>query len=377
MLNNDPNLEQGKHFLQHEQNVLNSILPNLNLIEQTSSPKLTSIIEAMGDKDSINSKTDAQKNEVSKLEKEFNKTLAEYTATYKLINEELMLNASLHKNQEKYFGSIVTNDKEYVYVNDFGFTHKFLNDSIKQLGSNCPTDFKKVDFKKDGIDKLPESLPMGIGQACKVAGQNIINKQTNEAAWVDIKGVKHVYSYDVWKNKSETCMLQPIQLDNDLYVNIPSGPPMTKTSNCNRLNVQPKLWQQLYQLNDKLLGLAELMLLEIGKLEIRDIKINIDLQDQKEKLKQYINNFNNNKKDIHKIQQSTHDFTPNREVARQRLHMYSSRYYTWLIISVILFAIIFYTYSGFGESKTLQVILLIVCLFLLYNGVKYIRRHYL
>lgn len=377
MLNNDPNLEQGRHFLQHEQNVLNSILPNLNLIEQTSSPKLTSIIEAMGDKDSINSKKDAQKNEVSKLEKEFNKTLAEYTATYKLINEELMLNAALHKNQEKYFGSIVTDNKEYVYINDFGFTHKFLNDSIKQLGSNCPKDFKEVDFKKSGIDKLPDSVPMGIGQACKVAGQNIINKQTNEVAWVDIKGVKHIYSEDIWKQKNETCMLDPIKLDNDLFVNIPSGPPMSKTSNCNRLNVDPKLWQQLYSLNDKLLDLAELMLLEIAKLEIRDVKINKDMQEQKQKLQQYVNNFNNNKKDIHQIQQSTHDFTPNREVARRRLYMNSAKYYTWLIISVILFAIIFYTYSGFGESKTLQVILVIVCLFVLYNAVKYIRRHYL
>ena len=112
MLNNDPNLEQGRQFLQHEQNTLETILPNLNLIEQTSSPKLISIIEAMNDKDSIKSKNNTQKEEVSKLEKAFNATLAEYTATYKLINEELMLNAALHKEQEKYFGSIVTNNKK-------------------------------------------------------------------------------------------------------------------------------------------------------------------------------------------------------------------------------------------------------------------------
>ena len=88
MLNNDPNLEQGRKFLQHEKTTLETILPNLNLIEQTSSPKLTSIIEAMNDKDSIKSKNHTQKEEVSKLEKAFNATLAEYTATYKLINEE-------------------------------------------------------------------------------------------------------------------------------------------------------------------------------------------------------------------------------------------------------------------------------------------------
>ena len=83
-----------------------------------------------------------------------------------------------------------------------------------------------------------------------------------------------------------------------MYVNIPSGPPMTKTSICNRLNVQPKLWKKLYQLNDELLKLAELMLLEITKLEIRDYKLNKDMAQQKEKLHKYINNFNNNKNSI-------------------------------------------------------------------------------
>ena len=376
MLNNDPNLEQGRQFLQHEQNTLETILPNLNLIEQTSSPKLTSIIEAMNDKDSIKSKNNTQKEEVSKLEKAFNATLAEYTATYKLINEELMLNAALHKEQEKYFGSIVTNNKNYIYINDYGFTHKFEDDSIKKLAPNCPKDFKTVDFEKDGINKLTPSQPMGIGQACKIAGKNIMNKQTKEVAWVDIKGIKHVYSQDVWKEKSKTCSIEPIQFDNDMYVNIPSGPPMTKTSICNRLNVQPRLWNKLYQLNDELLKLAELMLLEIAKLEVRDTRLNNDIIQQKQKLQKYINNFNNNKNSINELENGHINFSGNRDDSRIRLNMESSRYYTWLIFAVIVSAIIFYTYSGFGESRVLQIFLLIVAVIALYYIFKYLKKHY-
>ena len=376
MLNNDPNLEQGRKFLNHEKNTLETILPNLKLIEQTSSPKLSSIIEAMNDKDSINSKNHAQKEEVSKLEKAFNATLAEYTATYKLINEELILNAALHKEQEKYFGSIVTNNKNYIYVNDYGFTHKFADDTIKKLAPNCPKDFKTVDFEKDGINKLTTSQPMGIGQACKIAGKNIINKQTKEVAWVDIKGVKHVYSQDIWKEKSQTCFIDPIQFDNDMYVNIPSGSPMTKTSICNRLNVQPKLWKKLYQLNDTLLELAELMLLEIAKLEVRDARINNDIAEQKQKLHKYINNFNNNKHSIYELENTHINFTGNRDDSRIRLNMEYSRYYTWLILTIIIGAIIFYTYSGFGESSILQIFLLIVSIIALYYIIKYFRRHY-
>ena len=377
MLNNDPNLEQGRKFLQYEKNTLETILPNLNLIEQTSSPKLTSIIEAMNDKDSIKSKNDTQKEEVSKLEQAFNATLAEYTSTYKLINEELMLNAALYKEQEKYFGSIVTNNKNYIYVNDYGFTHKFADDTIKKLGSNCPTDFKTVDFEKDGINKLSASEPMGIGQACKIAGKNIMNRQTKQVAWVDIKGVKHVYPHDVWQEKSQTCSIDPIEFDNDMYINIPSGSPMTKTTICNRLNVQPKLWKKLYQLNDELLKLAELMLLEIAKLEVRDTRLNNDITQQKEKLQNYINNFNNNKNSINELENGKTNFIGNRDDARIRLNMESSRYYTWLILAVIIGAIIFYTYSGFGESRVLQIFLLIVAIIVLYYMIIYLRRHYL
>ncbi len=161
-----------------------------------------------------------------------------------------------------------------------------------------------------------------------------------------------------------------------MYVNIPSGPPMTKTSICNRLNVQPRLWNKLYQLNDELLKLAELMLLEIAKLEVRDTRLNNDIIQQKQKLQKYINNFNNNKNSINELENGHINFSGNRDDSRIRLNMESSRYYTWLIFAVIVSAIIFYTYSGFGESRVLQIFLLIVAVIALYYIFKYLRRHY-
>ena len=162
-----------------------------------------------------------------------------------------------------------------------------------------------------------------------------------------------------------------------MYVNIPSGSPMTKTSICNRLNVQPKLWKKLYQLNDELLKLAELMLLEIAKLDIRDTKLNNDIRQQKEKLQNYINNFNNNKNSISELENGVINFNGNRDDAHIRLNMESSRYYTWLLLAIIIIAMIFYTYSGFGESKVLQIFLLIVAITALYYIFKYLRKHYL
>ena len=97
---------------------------------------------------------------------------------------------------------------------------------------------------------------------------------------------------------------------------------------------------------------------------------------QKEKLHKYINNFNNNKNSINELENGHINFSGNRDDSRIRLNMESSRYYTWLILAVIIGAIIFYTYSGFGESKVLQVFLLIVAIIALYYIFKYLRRHY-
>ena len=162
-----------------------------------------------------------------------------------------------------------------------------------------------------------------------------------------------------------------------MYVNIPSGPPMTKTTICNRLNVQPKLWKKLYELNDILLILAEAMLLEIANLEISDIKVNSEIQAQKQKMQKHISNFNENKNNINNMQNNTQDFSGNREDARIRLDMESSRYYTWLLLTVIVLGIIFYTYTGFGESRILQIFLLIISIVALYYVFKYLRRHFL
>ena len=161
-----------------------------------------------------------------------------------------------------------------------------------------------------------------------------------------------------------------------MYINIPSGSPMTKISICNRLNVQPKLWNKLYQLNDELLRLAELMLLEIGKLEVRDVRLNYDISQQKLKLQNYVDNFNNNKNIINKLESNSIGFSGNRDDSRIRLNMEYSRYYTWLILLVIVSSIIFYTYSGYGESNTLQIFLLIVAIISLYYIFEYLRRHY-
>ena len=86
---------------------------------------------------------------------------------------------------------------------------------------------------------------MGLGQACKIAGQNVQNKDTQEVAWVDIKGYKHLYPKEVWKGKQASCNLEAIKISKTAFDNIPSGSLMTTTSVCNKMDLNPVLLGKL------------------------------------------------------------------------------------------------------------------------------------
>ena len=66
--------------------------------------------------------------------------------------------------------------------------------------NSCPSDPENVTSEDIANLKL-QGPDMGSGQACGAAGTNIQNRDTNEIAWVDIKGYKHIYSDDMWKEK--------------------------------------------------------------------------------------------------------------------------------------------------------------------------------
>ena len=276
--------KQERDFLENEKTYKKIEYPNIKFMENQNI--LGTIKEAMQSRESSQSNENYKEDYNQDLENKFNKTLSQYNLIQKQINEDLLKKEQSKSKIKNYLGKVITEDDEnYKYVNNYGYTHRYSDDSWSNNNTSCPLDPTKVksfsSFKLKGPD-------MGNGQPCKIAGKNIKNETTTEIAWIDIKGYKHIYPEDVWNNKNKTCNINPITVSDSEYNSIPTGNPMTNTYICNQIDINPNMWEKLITLNKKLKNLAYKMLKEIEKLNTEDEKINEYIIEKK---KNYISKY--------------------------------------------------------------------------------------
>jgi len=365
---NQPILKQGKEFISYTDDYVKVVSPELKIIQQTTSPKLKSIVETLESINSLSQNNKVPVSTVSKIENEFNRTLVEYTNTYNSFMQELLNKSQTQKNVNQYFGKVISDtDGNYSYVNDFGYTHRYSNDAWLKNDSSCPNVIKKIsagDFKS--FLKGPN---MGLGQACKIAGQNVQNKDTQEVAWVDIKGYKHLYPKEVWKDKQASCNLEAIKISKTAFDNIPSGSLMTTTSVCNKMNLNPVLLGKLNQLNNKLVSLAKSIILELNNVSVNNKDLNNKLRQKKTELRNYINEFNNQKSlgfsgtDMITIEGE-------KENSNSYLNYSYYRYIVWLIIFIFIILIIFKSLVSDDSSNLETVTLFLFLIFIIYYIIK-------
>ena len=86
-LENDSNLLQGQKYMEYGRVYQKSIEPHLQNLQMTTMPNVASVIEGMHGDNSIKSTSAISKSEISKNENEFNKTMREYSSTYKQLSE--------------------------------------------------------------------------------------------------------------------------------------------------------------------------------------------------------------------------------------------------------------------------------------------------
>ena len=239
-----------------------------------------------------------KKSEITSLENEFNAVLGTYIATYKTLNEDIVANRNRLEPVTKYFGKAVTIDnKTFYYVNDHGYTHQYDSNAWINNDSSCPNNATTV--SKNELDILQDSVGMTSGQPCKLAGKIIQNKLTKEYAWVDIKGLKHVFSETAWKGKDGSCNITPVKVDDEKYNLVPSGANMATTKTvCDTLNVDPNIWTQLDDLNEKLIDISKKLQEKTGKLRTQDKNIQQQITNKDKQISKYIKTLERNKKKI-------------------------------------------------------------------------------
>ena len=353
----------------------NEVKPHLALIETASSSKFGSVVEALQGENSTKAKNNINMSNITKLEDEFNRLLVSYSKNYKLLIEELIHNESSTILQ-KYAGKNVkmSGDKNIYYVNNYGFTHKYGDFSKKP--SSCSSE--PIEISKEDFNKLPASTTMPVGMECGIAGYNIEDKTTGEIAWVDIKGLHHTYSKDIWKNRSESCKGIPLkQVNHSNIVALSPGTSMTEKSMCNRLNVDPKLLRNVATLNDKLISLAKELLVDTQRLAVTDVQLQHKLHKLRGEIQTKIETLEQDKKTFttgrHNI---SNQFSPNLANIRQdsefRVTSNYTRYLVWLVLCIIIMALSFYSLVSSKQSIVAQSIILVVAVIVLYKILVYI-----
>lgn len=371
------NLEQGKKLMHYNDLYKDNVLKNIKMLkplELSNVSELMTIREAMDGNDSTHSNTKVITEKLTSNEKMFNSTLTEYSNTYNLFMEDLMKKSKMLDNANKYLdnniylGDIPSNDTKYIYVNKFGFTHRYLNDeSWKNKDASCPNTTINIDgtYKNDLNLKFIRSKPqmgpdMGLEQACKIAGQNVQNEKTNEIAWVDIKGYKHIYTDSIWKSKLESCgKYNPIKLSEKAYNNIPSGSPMTESTLCTQLNIDSQLWGKLSSLNEKLISLANTIVEDMGKIDISDSDIKKRINDKQLLLNDYIKQLNDNKNNIIDVN-SLNNVSGKYDDSKKYLKYSETRYIVWIILALFIFLMLFQSMNSEDSNPQRPLIILIL-----------------
>jgi len=368
---NDPNLLQGQEFMEFGRLYADEVRPHLAALQITSIPGVSSIMETLDDSDSTATTTKNIAADVTKLEDEFNKTLTEYTNTYQELSDSLLKKNQTQADVYQYYNKVLTSDdSNYVYVNNYGYTHRYSTDAWTNNSNSCPSD--PISITSDELATLKSKGPdMGSGQACQIAGTNIQNQSTKEIAWVDIKGYKHIYSTDAWKQKDTTCDIKPTQIIESEYNAIPSGSNMTSTTVCNQLDVDPKIWHRLTELNDRLIALAQALSKDLDELAVTDVQLKKQLQEQQEKLNTYIVVLDSDRSQMN--HSSKRYMTIEGEEQSSDLIMTSNWYHyiVWFIVVITVVSITFHTLAVDRPSRMANGLSLIFCIIILFIIVRW------
>lgn len=353
----DYNLEQGKDILQYNDDIDNIESPHLNLIQSnTLKEGLAGSNLSYVDKKSLEG--------LQNVENKFNQTLALYTQTYQQLNEDLITKRQSKKQIIDYLGKVVSDeDGNNYYVNNFGFTHKYSDNAWDKNNSSCPSIPTQYDKK---MTNFKSALPMVQGQPCKIAGQNIKNKDTDEEAWVDIRGVKHPYS-NITKN--ESCSSQSIELSSSDYNLIPTGGAMSKSDECLSLDVNPNLWTRLQKLNKQLKNQALELSEEIDKLSLEDTETKRQLINKRQQLLQYVDNMNNDNNDIEYNNRILMDVIGEEEDSSLRMNSNYYNYIIWIFVVLFIISLTIAATTNDGEKVTgitYIIIAFFVLMFLIY-----------
>ena len=347
------NLDQGKDILQYNDDMDKIVGPNLKLIQ-------SNLLKEGLDGSNMSYTNKKALEGLQNIENKFNQTLALYTQTYNQFSEDMLAKRQSTRKIVDYLGKVVTDtDGNNHYVNSFGYTHKYSPNAWENNNSSCPN--TTVSYSEN-MSHFQTALPMIQGQPCKIAGQNIKNKDSGEEAWVDIKGIKHPYSNNT--NKNHSCQTKSIEMSSTDYNSIPTGGAMSRTEECLSLDVNPILWTRLQKLNNKLKQQAVQLTEEINRLSLEDNEATQQLMFKKQQLLNYIDSIGDETTNIENSNRMLMQVVGEENDSRLRM---TSNYYSYIvwIFLMIFIVILIMTASTDDSDKVSGISYVIIAIFTL------------
>lgn len=100
-LENDENLLQGQQLMEYGRGYAAAVNNKFTHLQETSLPKVGTVIEALYSPESLNNNvTTVNMTELTNDEKEFHKTMNEYSTTYNMLSHELLESSKKDNNNE-------------------------------------------------------------------------------------------------------------------------------------------------------------------------------------------------------------------------------------------------------------------------------------
>ena len=325
--------KQGDQLLKYNDMHFDNI--NISRILETCDRSVCSIRETMDQNDSSNVNVSFKDliKEIKNKEQIFNRKLKEYTDLQKSVNEEMVKKNEFYNINKNFLGKTVSNHDTNYFINNFGYTHAYTHDTWDNDNKSCPQSATSIKSKE--LSKFTKSVDMNTGQPCFIAGKIIKNDTSGEYAWVDLKGIKHIYTSEVWKNKHDTCKIKIVSLNDTDYKAVPGGSNMTKYNPCMKLDIDPKNFLQLLKINDELISLAKELSQSMDKIVSNDSNISNKINNKKQKLEKYLNNLDDNRGKIKNYNKSIITLKAQEEDSYKEYNSQYYRYISWTLIAVL------------------------------------------
>ena len=187
---------------------------------------------------------------------EFKTTLQQYRDEYVKFFSKADVDNSIQKATSKYLKQLIygPENKTVYYVNKYGYTRELPSDRSLDDAS-CPSNQPVI----SNVSGQPYSLfkkgaSMFSGEKCGLENSVIRNETNDTYAWVDEKGMKHVFND--WKTKDTSCPTNYVNVTNEYFNQIPTGSVLNKGDKCIVQSDQIRSLMEINKLFDKLILLS-------------------------------------------------------------------------------------------------------------------------